>query len=1361
MSAETFAWRFRTAVCCLILTAVAILQDPGRIVSDTKIDLSVGPGYFLTKAASLWDPIGTFGQVQNQAYGYFLPMGPFFWVGKRLGFDPWIVQRLWWALIFVVAFLGFVKLVKELGVGMPWVQLAGGFAFALSPRALSVIGPSSIEVWPAALAPWVLVPLVIGMKRRSPLSMAALSAIAVACCGGVNAAATFAVIPLGAIWLIMADRGLRRRTMMIAWPAFVLMGTLWWLIPLLILGKYSPPFLDFIESAALTTFAANLFDALRGTSNWTAYLSDSSVAGRLMVTNVILLCNVAVVTALGVAGLARRDNPRRAFLFVSLISGLFLVTMGHTGTHGGLAAPDLQSLLDGVLAPLRNTHKFDVVVRLPLVIGFVHIVTVGTAEFAARQTRPLRWTPGVGVAALAIAALVGSTVPAWSAQLPNSRSLLNIPVYWKESSDWLARNSDGQRALLVPASSFGTYSWGTTNDDPLQPLARSPWAVRNAIPLAQPGNIRTLDAIESRFSDARGSAALARYLMDSGIGYLVVRNDLRGSADGLDSEVVYQTLRGIPQLQQVAVFGPMVGGAPRIKNAAGESVFIDNGWQSSHRSVEIYRVGNAPLVRALSTSEVPVVIGSPETQLSLLEAGMLNSPTVVFAQDVDRKTAPEDLILTDGQRRQEAAFGRTHDNRSNSIGTTDSYVANRPVHDFDLSKGQRWLTTPVLEGARKITASSAQSWVNTTSSIDQSSQPWSAFDGDPMTAWKASLDDIGRRSWIQIDFDTPILVSDATVMVDRDPVESTHLSIRTDSETISLNARGGTKASLIGLSKPTRSLRISAPSTADNVMSISDVSIPGVNLARPLRLPAPLTTWGSPDQILLTADTNYRDGCLDVGGYIRCSSGEDGWGEDGRTIDRLVTIPDEHRYPLVLTIEPIGGEALDNLIQRDQLLTVAASSQVVRSPQASALNATDGDKKTSWVAAADDSRPRLKLNWVGKESVSRIKLSLNPQAVASRPTEVTLVFAEGIRRTVILSASGIGLFEPVDADSVEIRFNEIDVAHNLNSDGSGSDLPVGVTELSIGNKRLLPHRASGSERTLPCGSGPAIDIDGQTVKTAVTVSPVQLMKGGQLAAEVCGSDEVNLAGGTHRIRVIGTDTFRPVRLALGEKPSVAVPGSNVTQKNLGTNKREVVLADGAGDKTLVIAENSNLGWAETSGTGRPVMVNGWQQAWQFDSRAGHKVQLVFTPNSNYRGGLFLGAATLGGLILVVLILLRSHTILGATPTRHRRGSWLLGAALTMAVLTLLAGFIGLAIGVGGAVLGEALARRIHASTLAGGVVGLVGLASALRPWASQQAWLGTMDWPQFAMALALGLMAGSVFGRPKRLSLLTGRSTKR
>src|SRR5258705_2656803 len=161
-------WRLRVAAVCVVLTALAFLQAPGSTIVDTKVDLTVNPVGWLARSLQLWISAGTFGQLQDQAYGYLWPMGPFFVAGSWLGVPGWAVQRLWWALLMCVAFTGLVRLAGRLGIGTPSARLIAGVAFALSPRILTQLGTNSVEVWPMAVAPWVLVPL-IGLAKGAPI----------------------------------------------------------------------------------------------------------------------------------------------------------------------------------------------------------------------------------------------------------------------------------------------------------------------------------------------------------------------------------------------------------------------------------------------------------------------------------------------------------------------------------------------------------------------------------------------------------------------------------------------------------------------------------------------------------------------------------------------------------------------------------------------------------------------------------------------------------------------------------------------------------------------------------------------------------------------------------------------------------------------------------------------------------------------------------------------------------------------------------------------------------------------------------------------------------------------------------------
>src|SRR5206468_10322670 len=124
------------------------------------LDLYVAPTEFLRRALHLWDAHAGFGQIQNQAFGYLFPMGPFFAIAHALHVPAWIAQRVWMSLLLLLAFWGALKLAEALRIGSPWTRLVGAGAYALSPAMLSLIAVTSGNQLPAALLPWVLLPLV-------------------------------------------------------------------------------------------------------------------------------------------------------------------------------------------------------------------------------------------------------------------------------------------------------------------------------------------------------------------------------------------------------------------------------------------------------------------------------------------------------------------------------------------------------------------------------------------------------------------------------------------------------------------------------------------------------------------------------------------------------------------------------------------------------------------------------------------------------------------------------------------------------------------------------------------------------------------------------------------------------------------------------------------------------------------------------------------------------------------------------------------------------------------------------------------------------------------------------------------------
>ena len=256
VSAPTTGSRFRRrllAACVLLAGLRPRSQSPGLLVADTKFDLAVAPVRFLVARRTSGTASGAFGQLQNQAYGYLWPMGPFFALGGAAGparvggpaalDGPGHVRRLRrrrpsWPRASGCAptcacLLGGLRVRAvaadahrrsgrsrsrsgrarwRRGCCCRWSRLAGGARRGGPPRCRRWRSP-----WWAASTP----------PPRSRSSRSARCGCSPATPGSAPSVDDAVVAGLHRCW-----------------------RTLWWLVPLFLLGSYSPPFLDFIESAA-------------------------------------------------------------------------------------------------------------------------------------------------------------------------------------------------------------------------------------------------------------------------------------------------------------------------------------------------------------------------------------------------------------------------------------------------------------------------------------------------------------------------------------------------------------------------------------------------------------------------------------------------------------------------------------------------------------------------------------------------------------------------------------------------------------------------------------------------------------------------------------------------------------------------------------------------------------------------------------------------------------------------------------------------------------------------------------------------------------------------------------------------------
>lgn len=1346
---DRFTWRARLVASCIALIALAFAQSSGRIVTDTKLDLVVAPWNFLQRALAMWDDQAAFGQLQNQGYGYLFPMGPFFGIFDSLGIPDWVTQRLWWSLVLVVAFLGVVKLCSLLDIGSPWARILAGFAFALSPRMISVIGPSSIEVWPSAVAPWVLIPLIVGLRRGSPRRYAALSALAVACVGGVNAAASFAVIPLGALWLLLAQPSARRRALMIWWPALTLAATLWWLVPLFLLGGYSPPFLDYIESIDNTSFSATIFDTLRGTSNWVPYIDSNAAAGRDLVSEPLIIANSVVVLCFGLIGLSRADTPYRKFLVAGLVVGLLAVTIGHAGAVAGWFSDEARTLLDGALAPLRNTHKFDVLLRLPLVLGLCHAVTALSRTISEGRSWEIM-TARFGPAVLAVVAVAGSTVPAWTGALAPNDSFDSVPDYWTETADWLGENQNG-RALLAPATPFGDYSWGKTADEPMQPLASGPWAVRNLVPLAPGGNIVALDTITNQLATGQGSQAFAAYLKRMGVGTIVLRHDIDRGQGTTNPELVRNALVSTPGMQRAASFGPEVGGGARYGDDE-ESPFISAGWQTPRPAVEVFSlVGKVADTSTQEWSETPALIGDSDSLLAADEWDVTRRHDVMMAPDVPAERTPESVILSDGNRRQEQAFGAVVRQRSATLTDAEPFRQDRRVWRYDQEKLNGWLTTPRVIGAESITASSSRSDVGATPTLDQASLPWAAFDSDAATAWRPDRSDVGEESWIRVRFGRERDLGDVSIRLQAPPSRSTTLKVATEQGEREVRVQGQGPATInVGR---VRALTIRGTESTNRELAITEVSSPELSLSRTLRLPPVPDEWGRPDSIIVQSAREHTDGCAVIADWRRCAEQEEYAAEGGRTIDREVKLPEAAEYDVAVRAQPYGGTALDELLQSDQVAQVSASSQVTEGAGASAVRAIDGDSQSGWVANSSDDSPSYTVRWVGERRVSSLELESSDDLAASVPTQVRLVFSDGSSVDAPVEDEKVE-FPAVETSQIQVQITGTEDRSSLGFDGSITKLPVGFSEIAVDglDLRFFPDQ---KVKNFACGSGPSITARDRVVKTRVRASLAALSSGDTVNLQLCGSgseDPIELREGLNRLIVGGSPAFRPTSALL-------------TAADAAAPSYESAADEQDSDSALYITtHNANAGWGATQDgeTLSSETVNGWQQAW-FEGSFG-RVMPSFEPQNVYRYGIGVGVLTLLAVFAVAMVGQRRPSD-GDTDVRPSRRGWLRRAVPVMVLGAggVLASWAGLAVAAVALVAVWATDGRREwlRAWLIGGSVIAAGVFYVVGPWAGFGGWAGSQTAPQLLGIFAVLCVVSLDARRPAFLNRIAGFSTTR
>ncbi|ROR91415.1 alpha-(1-_3)-arabinofuranosyltransferase domain-containing protein [Nocardioides aurantiacus] len=1196
-----------------------LLQQPGRVTFDTKLDLQLGPGDLLSRSLSLWNGDWALGGLQNQASGYLFPMGPAFWLGDVLGVPAWVWERLWSAAVMLLAYEGARRLARSWpGVGVLGSVLAGA-AYMLAPRVLTTVGGLSGETLPGAVLPWTVLPLVLYLRGRVRARVGILASVAtIPVMGGQNATLVAACLVMPALLLALGEgRPWRRRLRdLTAWSALVLVVTAWWLVPLLLLGGYAPPFLDFIESSRNTAAGTGWLASLRGTSHWVAFFPGGGplgwVGGYELASSRLLVLPTVLVAGAGLAGLALRRTWQRGVLVASVLVGLAVLTAGSGAPAGSVLSGWWLDALDGALAPLRNVHKWDPVVRLPLSLGLGALVSAVPATWSWRRLPRAVPARRLVLAASALAVLA-ATLPAVTGSLRTADGMEDLPASWRDTARYLDAQTGPVRAMVLPGAGFAVQVWGRTVDEPIQVLDAPPWLARAQVTVAPGGTLALLDALEESVSRARPQPSLAASFARLGMTHVVLRHDLDpDETDAPSPDVVEAGVASTPGLDRVAGYGPEVGG---------------------RQQVEVYAVTTLgdPRAAIADAASVRRVSGGPEAVADLVASGLLASdqPTVLVGADQRAD------VVTDTRQRVERSFGRVHATVSGAMTAQDRFRVDRREHDFTDPDVPTAQTTATYVGAQDVVASSSGGYADVLGPVRPEQHPYAAFDDSGFTSWATAPLRDPTGQWIEVRFGSPVELGPVALTFDHfDGAVVRTVRLSTDAGRVAarVDAEGAARDVELPEGRTSR-LRI----TLDDVrgtraqVRLADVSLEGREVRRSLRLPGRVTAGTA---VHLSAEEPRR-ACVTLERGLSCEQRRQLVTPETTGFDRTLQVTEPGTWEVGGSVVATNGPALERLFAPldPRRVSVTATSTYAGDPAVVPANALDGRRGTGWLASPLDPAPALALTWQRPRTIRSVEALLEPGQPGRLP-EALLVDPLNGEEPQLVATSGpdAGTLEP-------FRTRRLRIA----ASGGTGDEGVGISELRVDGLQRLRHAASPDTPTgTACGFGPVVAAGGRVVPTEVVGTLADVVAGRELEVRACG-DDLSLPAGVQRLGVGPPAGFAVTDLWLrptGWEEASEGSGPTATVERWGDTGRTVAVTAPT-DAVLSVPESRNAGWVATVDGRelRPLVVDGWKQAWRVPAGTDGPVRLVYAPQTTFVVSIVVGLVLAGLVALAALVLL--------------------------------------------------------------------------------------------------------------------------
>jgi len=1260
----------------LLSLAVAFWQKPGWAYTDTKIDLHVDPSRFLSFVASVWTSTTDLGEVHSAQYsGYLWPMGPFYAALHALGIGPWVVQRLWLAMILALAAWGLLRLLDVL-IGRPRgaVHIVAAAFYVLNPYTVVFVARTTINLLGYAALPWLLLVTYYGVRSsagwwrgwRGWWWAGAFALILTSTGGGVNAAVVGWML-VGPLLLALYEPVIGN----VAWRgAFGFLGRVgvlgllasaWWIIPVLVHVRYGIDFLQFTEQPSSIWATNSTTESLRLMGFWTSYIGVGYGTTRPIFTDVsTMLFNPLVVgasllvPAFALAGFVRARRMLYAPLFLLLVvAGALIMVAGF---------PDGTPLRTGmtwvyhhvfVLRFMRTTYKAGPLVAL----GLASLLGLAAAQVLTKLKtlrRPRARTVAPLVAGGALTALIA--LAAWpliqGKAIDNQSAWKRIPEAWTNAGRGLDKTlQPNTRALVLPGQIFAYYNWGGTVDAILPRLTDRPVAVRYQTPYSDLHAVDMLMTVDDLVQQRRlVPGELPALLRLMGVGAVVSGTDDDVSRSG-----------ALDPAEAAGVLSEQLGARPSNSYGPTRTLSAIGGDISTPLALpEVRRydvTGARGIVHVDPTGPATVLDGGAQGAADLAAFGGLPSQApLLYAGDLStaalRRQAASgaNIVISDSNRRREFLPESAQQDRGATLAAGQTLPTNGAMINPFPAPGANAQTVSMLRGARYVTAPAVAGQLQF-----PETGPLGAFDGDLSTAWVADRFGQTYDRWIEVGFTAPRDVP----YVDVFPLSDAHARV-TDIDVNGIHRHVGPgwtriPVNLHHVSRLRVSIdRVVQPHTGnDGAGGFREIRIPGFHVSQLLRTPVVASgalagTDLSRDSLSYvfertTGDDPFRRNPYGVETVLDSALDR---GDAEGAIDRIVVSPATRRYTADAWVYPTVAtpdSTLDRLAGLRGSDSFDSSNRFQDQPAFRASSAFSGAGGPGWVGLWLPSKaPAPWISWRSARPLEFSRLRLAPSTLpVRRPTLVRLSWSGGTTAPLKVSADG-SVALPAAVSGRAFRLAVLDAqlpagipvrADLAPAVGIGSiDVP-GLKPVAIPRAGALPTR---------CGVA-SVRAGGAIVPLQVSGTTAELDAGLPLRAHSCGAP-FTLGAGVQEIRALpGPFSVDLLRLSSPSPLPAAPPSGSGRVTNPGTIGQSSVTGarvDISGLRAwVVLGESFDRGWqasCDGRSLGTPQPIDGYANGWLAPASC-HRLTFTFGPQSGAQTSYLVSALTCLALLVFLLV----------------------------------------------------------------------------------------------------------------------------